>query len=154
MTAKAISNRYLDINPEGQLLQEAQDIAEELMIMMHIYNQQHTVVREFRRHLTGLKSGELSLVPGGLGDENIVLQKLDRILSTFLDGGTQALRDYSSKSNAEKASDSDELTRSTAEAIRKSDILIELIYNRRCEIQELEEAALRTCRQVSGLISL
>jgi hypothetical protein len=144
--------RFLDINPEGQLLQEAQDIAEELMIMMRIYSQQLSVVRDFRRHLTGLHSEELTLVPGGHGDENLVLQKLDKILTRHIarsSTGSPASPEANAGGDDTQPPDSGDVTRSMKEAIRKADVLIEQIYNRRSEIQELEEAALRTCRQVS-----
>ncbi|KAG8159647.1 hypothetical protein KVR01_010284 [Diaporthe batatas] len=45
------SPRYLSINPEGVLLREAQDIAEELRMMTRIYVQQLGAVEEFRNSL-------------------------------------------------------------------------------------------------------
>lgn len=45
-------HRYLDINPEGVILKEAQDIAEELMIMKRVYQEQLKVITDFRRHLS------------------------------------------------------------------------------------------------------
>ncbi|KAK7422443.1 hypothetical protein QQZ08_009495 [Neonectria magnoliae] len=50
--------KYLDINPEGVLLQEAQDIAEELKIMLRIYTEQGAVIKSYRRYL-GQLNGEL-----------------------------------------------------------------------------------------------
>lgn len=50
------SSKYLNINPEGVLLRESQDIAEELRIMLRIFKQQHLVVSDFRRamlHMNG-----------------------------------------------------------------------------------------------------
>jgi hypothetical protein len=47
----AANQQYLNINPEGTLLREAQDIDEELRIMAHIYNQQLGVIRDFIKHL-------------------------------------------------------------------------------------------------------
>lgn len=45
------SPKYLRINPEGTLLREAQDIAEELRMMTRIYAQQLSAVDEFRKSL-------------------------------------------------------------------------------------------------------
>lgn len=43
--------RYLNINPEGTLLREAQDIDEELRMMIRIYSQQLGAVEDFRKSL-------------------------------------------------------------------------------------------------------
>ncbi|KAL2277074.1 hypothetical protein FJTKL_00213 [Diaporthe vaccinii] len=43
------NQKYLDINPEGTLLREAQDIAEELRIMNGIFSQQLGVVKSFQK---------------------------------------------------------------------------------------------------------
>ncbi|KAL6830087.1 hypothetical protein V8C40DRAFT_286055 [Trichoderma camerunense] len=45
------SFRYLNINPEGVLLKESQDITEELNMMERIYKQQLTVVNELHKHI-------------------------------------------------------------------------------------------------------
>ncbi|CZR63756.1 uncharacterized protein PAC_13653 [Phialocephala subalpina] len=45
---------YLGINPEGRIFREAQDIAEELQIMISIYDQQVRVVSAFRSTLRQL----------------------------------------------------------------------------------------------------
>ncbi|KAF7554998.1 hypothetical protein G7Z17_g2492 [Cylindrodendrum hubeiense] len=42
---------YLNINPEGVLLRESQDIAEELSIMERIFKQQSTVVKDFKKYM-------------------------------------------------------------------------------------------------------
>ncbi|KAI0009457.1 hypothetical protein F4779DRAFT_617633 [Xylariaceae sp. FL0662B] len=53
------NRRLLDINPEGRLLQEAQDITEELRIMRQIFQEQMQVVKDFKRYLEswGERSG-------------------------------------------------------------------------------------------------
>ncbi|KAL7947725.1 hypothetical protein V8C42DRAFT_315409 [Trichoderma barbatum] len=43
--------KYLNINPEGVLLKESQDIIEELNMMERIYKQQLTVVHELHKHM-------------------------------------------------------------------------------------------------------
>ncbi|KAJ4865084.1 corA-like mg2+ transporter protein domain-containing protein [Trichoderma breve] len=45
------SFRYLNINPEGVLLKESQDITDELNMMERIYKQQLTVVNELQKHI-------------------------------------------------------------------------------------------------------
>jgi len=40
------------------------------------------------------------------------------------------------------------------EAVQAADILLEMIDNRQAELQDLEESALRTCRQLEGLLGL
>ncbi|PNP51118.1 hypothetical protein THARTR1_08180 [Trichoderma harzianum] len=45
------SFRYLNINPEGVLLKESQDITDELNMMERIYKQQLTVVNELQKHM-------------------------------------------------------------------------------------------------------
>src|SRR5262245_60034997 len=72
--------RWLDINPEGRLLIEAQDIAEELMIMLRVYGQQSAVMKEFRRHLVWLKTETTRKALGGANVEDSILHKLDRLL--------------------------------------------------------------------------
>ncbi|KAL6795082.1 hypothetical protein J3E68DRAFT_450227 [Trichoderma sp. SZMC 28012] len=47
------SFRYLNINPEGVLLKESQDITDELNMMERIYKQQLTVVNELHKHIKG-----------------------------------------------------------------------------------------------------
>jgi len=44
-------NNYLNINPEGTLLDETQDILEELMMMSRIFTQQIQVVENFKNAL-------------------------------------------------------------------------------------------------------
>jgi hypothetical protein len=46
-TAKKSQNVLLDINPEGELLREINDIVDELFIMMQIKTQEETVARTF-----------------------------------------------------------------------------------------------------------
>ncbi|PKK45763.1 hypothetical protein CI102_10194 [Trichoderma harzianum] len=48
---KTDSFRYLNINPEGVLLKESQDITDELNMMERIYKQQLTVVNELHKHI-------------------------------------------------------------------------------------------------------
>jgi hypothetical protein len=125
------NQKYLDINPEGTLLREAQDIAEELQIMLRIYNQQLHVVRDLRKTL-GHMNGESKNEP----DEVRNLLKLMEFWQNqnAKNPGQMSLfkRDLVPESTIQEAND-----------------LLELIRNRQSEIQDLEDAALRTCQHVS-----
>ncbi|KAK0103966.1 hypothetical protein ONS96_005071 [Cadophora gregata f. sp. sojae] len=55
---EATARRYLNINPEGELLRETHDIIEELRMMSHIFTEQLHVVEQFTSHLQHLKEKE------------------------------------------------------------------------------------------------
>lgn len=123
------SHRYLDINPEGTLLREAQDISEELRIMIGIFSQQLGVVRSFQKCLEHLN--------GDFKTRNKPHQ-VTKSLQQLLDW----VRDPSSQEQTKKPV-------SLAEMDFLED-LVEEVENRRSEIMDLENAALQTCQQVSG----
>jgi hypothetical protein len=52
--SKESARTYLDINPEGALLRECEDIVEELHMMGRIFTQQHQVVKDFKKYLDRL----------------------------------------------------------------------------------------------------
>lgn len=124
------SHRYLDINPEGTLLREAQDIAEELRIMIGIFSQQLGVVRSFQKCLEHMN--------GDVKTRNKP-QHMSKTLQQWLD----LVRDPSSTQGQTKK------PVSLAEMDFLED-LVEEVENRRSEIMDLENAALQTCQQVSG----
>jgi Mg2+ and Co2+ transporter CorA len=140
------NQKYLDINPEGTLLREAQDIAEELKMMRRVFAQQSQVVKDYRRHLR-LLSGE------GRVEKDI--------LRSVLASLSQSLQDIDGQAGDQADSPAPSPRRVTAtqpsqfdEAVQAADILLELIENRQAELQDLEESALRTCRQLEGLLGL
>lgn len=55
---EATARKYLNINPEGELLRETHDIIEELRMMAHIFTEQHHVVEQFTTHLQNLHEKE------------------------------------------------------------------------------------------------
>lgn len=55
---EATARKYLNINPEGELLRETHDIIEELRMMSHIFAEQHHVVEQFTSHLQNLREKE------------------------------------------------------------------------------------------------
>lgn len=124
------SHKYLDINPEGTLLREAQDIAEELRIMIGIFSQQLGVVRSFQKCLEHMN--------GDLKTRNKP-QHMTKSFQQFLDW----MKDPSSTQQQTKK------PVSLAEMDFLED-LVEEVENRRSEIMDLENAALQTCQQVSG----
>ncbi|CZR52676.1 uncharacterized protein PAC_02553 [Phialocephala subalpina] len=136
-TSGSAKHSYLDINPEGTLLRESQDVAEELQIMLKIYNQQLHVVRDFRKilgHMNGESKNET--------DEVRTLIKLLRQNPILAGDRTQPTSQQ-------------EVTLPVPEStIQEANDLLELIRNRKAEIQDLEEAALRTTQQLQGLLSL
>jgi hypothetical protein len=135
-TIGTTNHKYLDINPEGTLLRESQDVAEELQIMLRIYNQQLHVVRDFRKilgHMNGESKNETDEV---------------RTLIKLLRQNQIAPGDGSKK---ELIPEKIVVPEST---IQEANDLLELIRNRKAEIQDLEDAALRTTQQLQGLLSL
>lgn len=165
--------RYLEINLEGKLLQESQDICEELMILLRVYSQQITVIKEFRRHLATLKEEETrtqwllaekarresrdlkgpadDVQGGGVSESAMigfsVVQKMDRLLSWHLN---TSMSPFSDNSGDHAVKTGKEASGPGAPPIptQDADMLLELVDSRRLELQELEEAASRTCKQV------
>lgn len=116
--------RYLDINPEGKLLREAQDIAEELRIMIDIYTQQLNVVKDFHKCL-----GQLN------GHPKVGARDRDTKRYYVQPWGSMATH------NLHRVTKSDQ----ELEYLRD---LMEEVENRKTEIEDLENVALKTCQQV------
>ncbi|KAL2071212.1 hypothetical protein VTL71DRAFT_12447 [Oculimacula yallundae] len=55
---EATARKYLNINPDGELLRETHDIIEELRMMSHIFTEQLHVLDQFTSHLKNLKEKE------------------------------------------------------------------------------------------------
>lgn len=127
-----VRDRYLDINPEGVLFKEAQDIAEELKIMKNIYTEQLKVVKDFKRHL----QYPLGKIPkrGEAATFKRILQELTGIPT---DG------DAPSDDEEDRAQ-----AKSWEGTLLEAEGTLELIESRQAEIQDLEDSALRTCQQV------
>ncbi|RDL33145.1 uncharacterized protein BP5553_08584 [Venustampulla echinocandica] len=129
-------HRYPDINLEGTLLREVQDIAEELQIMLRIYNQQLHVVKDLRKAL-GHMNGESKNEPDEMRSL-VKLMELWQNQNANNPGQISLIRkDVVPESTIEEAND-----------------LLELIKNRKSEIQDLEDAALKTGQRLQGLLSL
>ncbi|KAJ0114784.1 hypothetical protein J7T55_004525 [Diaporthe amygdali] len=129
------SQRYLDINPEGTLLREAQDIAEELRIMTGIFSQQLGVVKSFQKCLEHMN-----------GDPN-TRTKPHHWAKTL-----QHLVDLT-KGQETASPCHNEKPISSVEMDFLED-LVEEVENRKSEITDLESAALQTCQQLQELLSL
>ena len=131
-----VGNRYLDINPEGVLFKEAQDIAEELKIMKNIYTEQLQVVKDFKRHIQ---------YPLGKIPKHGEVSAFKRLLLE-LTGNQAALADHN---NAPSDDEEDRAkTKSWEGTLLEAEGTLELIESRHAEIQDLEDSALRTCQQV------
>ncbi|RYP76353.1 hypothetical protein DL771_001792 [Monosporascus sp. 5C6A] len=123
-------HKYLNINPEGVLFKEAQDIAEELKIMKRVYTEQLNVVKDFKRHLCHPTDRDTTQ------GETAFLKKL------LLD-----IAKNQTESNDRVGRSDDEGTRSKSKAleatITEAEGALELIESRQAEIQDLEDSALR-----------
>jgi hypothetical protein len=125
------NHKYLDINPEGALLRESQDIAEELGIMLRIYNQQLNVVKDFRKALVHM-NGEHE----EKGKEAKAIAKLLLAVRQNLHVGSPG---------DEEAHQNDIVPQ---HSIQEAEDLIDHVASRKAEIWDLEVAALDTSRQV------
>lgn len=125
------NQRYLNINPEGTLLREAQDIAEELRIMNGIFSQQLYVVKSFQKCLEHINGDRKAWTrPHHLTD---LMQNLAHWTKE------QGLSAHIHKRKRVSLAEMDFL-----------EDLVEEVENRKSEIMDLESAALQTCQQVSG----
>jgi len=112
-------------------------------MMRRVFAQQNQVVKDYRRHL-GLLSGDVRY-------ERDVLRSVLASLS----------QSFQLDSDQDERAETPAVTRKAVkqptqfdEAVQAADILLELIDNRQAELQDLEESALRTCRQLEGLLGL
>ncbi|KAI0862286.1 hypothetical protein F4860DRAFT_123398 [Xylaria cubensis] len=146
-------HRRLDINPEGVILQEAQDIAEELRMMGQVFTDQWKVTKDLKRYLK---------YPEGEGNEQprelAALEKLIVRLLSQQDSVKQHSPDTSVNSQDTSVKEVNNPTSQTAtnlqSAAYEAAVLLENIEDRRAEIQDLESSALRICQQLEGLLSL
>ncbi|RYP01782.1 hypothetical protein DL764_006069 [Monosporascus ibericus] len=127
--------KALDLNPEGVLFREAQDIAEELKMMKRIYTEQLKVVKHFKRYLFDPlgkdKQGEIALL------KRLLLEMTQNQASS--NGGN-------APSEGEER-DVDAKTKALEATLPEAEGAIELIESRQAEIQDLEDSALRTYQQ-------
>ncbi|EJT78388.1 hypothetical protein GGTG_03489 [Gaeumannomyces tritici R3-111a-1] len=153
------SQRYLDINTEGTLLRESRNIAEELRIMHRVFRQQLQAVKDFRRYLGQLASGEGRY---GRGSAEQTVQSLVRSLADLVREETGArFRTQSPPTLTPAPTNGNGNGNGGAggsswfnDTLQEADILVESIESRQAEIHDLEESALRTCQQLEGLLTL
>ncbi|KAF7533567.1 hypothetical protein G7054_g6956 [Neopestalotiopsis clavispora] len=132
-------NGQLVINPEGIVLKEAQDIVEELMIMKRVYCEQLKVAKEFMRHLTH-PHGRHAAMSGDALLINKFISELKKTMAKDTEDDDHEPLDLE--------------TRIDEESVHEAHDLIELLHARLEEITDLEEAAMRACTQLEGLLSL
>lgn len=123
---------YLSINLEGRLLREAQDISEELRIMISIYSQQLNAVSDFHKSLQHLHGARMHRTR--FRDHH---SRIESIIQKHLD------RDRLRHSSEDKTPSSKDLE------LEYLDDLVEEVRDRKAEMEDLEAAAQRTCQQVS-----
>jgi hypothetical protein len=131
------SQKYLDINLEGTLLREAQDIAEELKIMISIYSKQLGVVKSFQKCLEQMNGNPKSRNKSHLASA----VSYDLV--------------YGAKEPA--SSHQNHRRKPPAVSIAEMDFLddlVEEVEDRKAEIMDLEKAAQQTCQQVSGFLPM
>jgi len=141
------------------------------MILLRVYGQQITVAKEFRRHLAMLKEEETRAEwlateqarqrrrrernksddsTNSASDtamiEFAMIRKPDRLLSWHLDTSMSPFSDDDPAKTGLGAAAA--AAGSSAVPIQEADVVHELIESRQFELQELEEAASRTCTQV------
>lgn len=129
--SQVLLHKRLQINPEGLLYEEAQDIIEELRIMNRIFQEQRQVVKDFARHL-GL------FVNGHNGGQEA---KLHHQETTY--PGTDPHR--SQQNNITPQNDENDLSQ---DAKNHAEVLLELIESRQAETQDLEGSIVRTSERV------
>lgn len=118
---------YLNVNPEGALLRECQDIIEELRMMSRIFTQQSQVVKDFKKALEKLNERD------------------DRMHESESNFNLRTVLEHSDIPGLETESHYNRVPKTT---IVNAGETLEQILERRTEIDELEEAAKRTSQQV------
>lgn len=116
---------YLNVNPEGALLRESQDIIEELHMMSRIFSQQLQVVKDFKKALETLNERE------DRKQEPMTDEHANRTRSEWNNEGYRSQYLRVPKSTLLDAAE-----------------LLEQIGARKTEIDDLEGAAKRTTQQV------
>lgn len=154
MLPKTIGTKYLDINPEGALLKEAQDIAEELKMMKRIYNEQLKVVKDFKRHLHYPQGRRTEKADSAYQIQKLLLDLVSpRDKPPHNDEEDRDEEDCDEEFHDETETPKyrqRQLTCQTEDdTLHEAEGVLELVKSRRAEIIELEQSAMHTCRQVS-----
>ncbi|KAK7973144.1 hypothetical protein PG988_007278 [Apiospora saccharicola] len=149
MLPKTVGTKYLDINPEGALLKEAQDIAEELKMMKRIYNEQLKVVKDFKRHLIHPQVRRTEKM-----DSAGQLRKLLLDLIEHKDKQEEDDEEGDDGPGTPKLKQSQSRNQVAEETLHEAEGVLELVKSRRTEIIELEQSALHTCQQLEGFLTL
>ncbi|KAK6857196.1 hypothetical protein PG995_007383 [Apiospora arundinis] len=159
MLPKTIGTKYLDINPEGALLKEAQDIAEELKMMKRIYNEQLKVVKDFKRHLHYPQGRRTEKADSAYQIQKLLLDLVSpRDKPPHNDEEDRDEEDCDEEFHDETETPKyrqRQLTCQTEDdTLHEAEGVLELVKSRRAEIIELEQSAMHTCRQLEGFLTL
>ncbi|KAI1080443.1 hypothetical protein F5B20DRAFT_580109 [Whalleya microplaca] len=144
--------RLLDINPEGKLLQETQDIIEELRIMRQVFQEQIHVVKDFKRYLEPPSRQETQ----GIIEELRIMRRVFQEQTHVAKNSKRSLEPPSHERNSEQDTNQVEhkMNDPYNDAAHEAQVVLELIESRQSEIQDLEDSALRTYEQLKNLLSL
>ncbi|KAK7974435.1 hypothetical protein PG989_016283 [Apiospora arundinis] len=159
MLPKTIGTKYLDINPEGALLKEAQDIAEELKMMKRIYNEQLKVVKDFKRHLHYPQGRRTEKADSAYQIQKLLLDLVSaRDKPPHNNEDDRDEEDYDEESHDEvetlKHRQHQLVYQTQDDTLHEAEGVLELVKSRRAEIIELEQSAMHTCRQLEGFLTL
>ncbi|RDW62070.1 hypothetical protein BP6252_11503 [Coleophoma cylindrospora] len=134
--SEKIKRAYLNINPEGALLRESQDIVEELRMMARIFTQQYQVVKDFKKALEKMNEREDErFEPAGAKEKR-------ELLNQAIPEDTEIRPPRAQYRKVPKST------------LIEAGELLDQILERKVEITDLEEAATRTCAQLQDLLAL
>ncbi|KAL8375857.1 hypothetical protein RB595_007131 [Gaeumannomyces hyphopodioides] len=147
---------YLNINPEGTLLREGRDIAEELQIMHRVFGQQCQAVKEFHRHLDHMVTGNgRHHRKAGEQTVDLLVRDLSDMVRKEADRWHRDATPQPTGATNTPTSPGDSPTFLWLEDARQeADMLLESIGSRQAEIKELQDSACGTCEQLQALLSL
>ncbi|TEY39017.1 hypothetical protein BOTCAL_0472g00040 [Botryotinia calthae] len=138
---------YLNINPEGVLLQEAHDIIEELKMMSRINLQQLQVTQVFSKTLETI-NGKVEPMQEMTDLLSLMLEELRKkkpiISNGMTNDGTSPAEDTSTKVNKVMIK----------KTIDRSLDLVDTISNHQTELRQLEDSAREIAEQLRDLLTL
>lgn len=144
-----VGSMHVDINADGLLFREAQNIAEELKIMKRVYSEQLSVTKELKRHLHGPLGRDDGMTAARQQGEIVALK---RLLEIRMGKGKEVGNESNADGTTAIVDGSGEggrwMSVALEETLHEAEDTIELIESRQAEIQDLEDSALWACKQV------
>lgn len=123
-------------------MKETQDIAEELKIMKHIYDEQLKVMKDFGRKLTRSRERR-----GKGADELSYLQRLleHMIHARDVGGNSEGDREEAEMPQHRQIHNTNQASK---EMFHEAQVVLDSIYDRHAAISDLERSALQSYQQV------